>query len=449
MNLEAIVYPLLKREESHFYVAFSGGLDSTVLLHLLAHSPLKSKLSAIHINHQLSQSADDWQQHCTDVCEQWEVPFHIEQVSVSGEGGVEAAARKARYEVFEKQVGCNECLLTGHHQNDQIETLLYRLFRGAGPEGLAAMPKERELGHREKDIGQGVLYRPFLNVPRNQLEAYATTQGLIWVEDDSNISTEFDRNFIRHELIPIIENRWPGSGNCIARAASLCRDQATLNQLYGEQLLGQLQPQSERLGVSISGEILDAYSKEEQSLVLRHWIKSITGVVPEASQLALVIPQVWLCFEDAKPCLRFDQWEIRRFQKRLYLLPQLLETREETSISYQLNGDELLVNLPGVGLLKVALELCVHLKKQGIKQLDISYRQGGERCKPIGRGHSQKLKKLLQEYQLEPWLRDWVPLIYSDDVLIAVGDLWLCESELLSSDQLTESMAFGWSFPIK
>ncbi len=437
--LDNIPSTLSKITTSHFYIAYSGGLDSTVLLHLLAHSSLKNKLTALHINHQLSPNAQQWQEHCQHVCEQLGVPLISEAVAVSGNDGVEANARKARYQVFEEVVKKGECLLTAHHQDDQVETLLYRLFRGAGPEGLAAMPPQRALG-------QGILLRPLLRVTREELELYAQEHKLSWIEDESNSNTDFDRNFIRHELLPLIEKRWPGSGNCVARAASLCREQAVLNQSMGTALTAKLGLRQEKLGSSIDGEVLEKLPPEQQSLVLRQWCRDQMGTVPEAKQLALVLPQVWQAFDDARPCLKVGNSEIRRFQKRLFLIPILPIVDEKKSIGWLCGESE-----QGTLLLPDGSQLT--LPKSTVFTdsfaLSVNYQRSGIRCKPCGRSHSQKLKKLLQESNVPPWLRDRIPLIYLDDILVAVGDLWLTQQSLEQAPFLhcNNDDHFSWVFP--
>ncbi len=418
--LKNILKTLSQQGSSRFYIAFSGGLDSTVLLHLLATSSLKNKLQAIHVNHHLSSNANQWQEHCERLCEQFGVPLIAESVNVTGRDGIEANARRVRYEVFEETIQSGECLLTAHHQDDQIETLLYRLFRGAGPEGLAGMPEERALG-------DGVLVRPLLGVTRGELESYAHANALQWIDDESNESTQYDRNFIRHELIPLIEERWPGSGNCVARAAKLCRDQAVLNEQIGHELIGRLQLQIEKLGSSIAGETLEQLSPEQQSLVLRYWYKNQTGTVPEAKQLALILPEVWRAYDDAKPCLKMGSYEVRRFQKRLHLIPVLNVTDESFSVIWHCdaNGENSL-ELPDDSQLRLP-ESTVFSESF---ELHVNYHRKGVRCKPCGRNHSQTLKKLFQENGVAPWLRDRMPLIYLEGVLIAVGDLWLTEDAL-------------------
>jgi tRNA(Ile)-lysidine synthetase-like protein len=199
------------------YVGFSGGLDSTVLLHALVHARAKhwrGRTVALHANHGLHASAQDWQRHCDACCRGLDVPLRSSELAIEVLGaGTEAAARTARYAWFDQHLEHGDLLLLAHHQDDQAETLLLRLLRGAGPEGLAGMPAQR-------DIGAGRLLRPLLSLPRQVLEDYARLHALEWVEDPSNASSDYDRNFLRREVLPLLEKRWPGYRRTFSRAAT-------------------------------------------------------------------------------------------------------------------------------------------------------------------------------------------------------------------------------------
>ena len=212
----------------HWYVGYSGGLDSTVLLHLLqqwrAANPGAPALTAIHVNHCLQAAADAWQVHCEQQCHALGVPLisRTEPVRASGQG-IEAAARAVRYGIFERQLQAGAVLFLGHHLDDQVETFFLRLMRGAGLQGLAAMPARRPLG-------RGVLVRPLLRVPRTRLEDCAREHHLRWVEDPSNTDTALDRNFLRRQLLPALASRWPAYRQTVARAGDHLAAAAALLQ---------------------------------------------------------------------------------------------------------------------------------------------------------------------------------------------------------------------------
>ena len=192
------------------WIAYSGGLDSHALLHVLAsiQNKIKPKLIAVHINHGISNDADLWVKHCQKICEDYEIEFQIFSVDLShkSDKGTEAFAREKRYKVFENLISNNDLLLTAHHMDDQVETILLQLMRGAGPDGLVGMPQARE-------FSKGFLLRPLLGYSREEIHDYALSESLSWVEDESNKSNKYDRNFLRNRIIPELLTRWPGNLN--------------------------------------------------------------------------------------------------------------------------------------------------------------------------------------------------------------------------------------------
>lgn len=383
------------------WVGFSGGLDSTVLLHALAQLQLPIRLRALHINHQISPYADAWQQQCAAFCAQLGVEFIAEKVRVINIGkGVEDAARAARYDVFERYLGAGDLLLTAHHANDQAETLLLRLVRGTGSRGLAAMAAQRPLG-------PGLLVRPLLVFSRAQLEAYAQSQQLHWVEDESNQDDGYDRNFLRNQVLPLLLQRWPALMRKWQQTAELCAEQEDLLTELAQADLHTATPRAERVGQSIDLQALKALSPARAQNLLRYWLRSQGLSTPEQNHWQQIRQQVLDARPDSEANVSWGDVSLRLFRERLYRLP---------------------VRLPTLAL---QLELCPAadrpLLSSRLSHLQIRPRIGGERCKPSGRAHSQTLKKLLQEYGLEPWWREQLPLVYSGDELVAVGDLWVCE----------------------
>lgn len=403
-------------------VAFSGGLDSRVLLQLV--STIQAvPIRAIHVHHGLSESADHWVEQAKAVCQQLNVPLSVEYVQVdTRKAGIEAGAREARYQAFAQSLPKKTLLVTGQHQDDQAETLLLRLFRGAGPEGLAAMPSLRVMDF-------GWLYRPLLGVARQELEAYAQQQGLSWVEDDSNSDNRFDRNYLRNHILPQLAQRWPGVAERIASSSELCAQQ---NQLLGDkldELMARVEDRPEAFGRSMALPALANLSTAEQAVVLRRWLQP---EVPERKHLNEIDLQLVSGRQDAKACVVIGSIQLRRFASRLYRL-----SLPELSV-----GLGQLLTKPGryplpLGELEIAEdpegEFCLsHTLEQ--QPIYLGYRLGGERAKPCDRHRSQSLKKLFQErgrqseMGLEPWLRDAAPLIFADQarrVLLAAPGQWL------------------------
>lgn len=402
--------PAVTSPSTIWWIGFSGGLDSTVLLHALAQLQLPVQLRALHINHQISANADAWQTQCADFCAQHSIPFHAEKVRVENTGkGIEDAARAVRYSVFEKNLAPSDYLLTAHHANDQAETLLLRLMRGTGPRGLASMASVRTLG-------AGLLARPLLHFTRSELEAYALAHQLSWVDDESNLDDDYDRNFLRNQVMPLLHSRWPEFKRKWQQTAELCAQQEAVMEEIAREDLVRAEPLAERVGQSIELNALLGLSPARKQNVLRYWLRLINHTTPEQLHWQQIEQQIFGGREDAQTRVSWGNVALQTYRERLYALPLQLP---ELELQFELR----------VGDIKPRL-------KVDLPDLHIRYRAGSERCKPVGRGHSQTLKKLLQEYELEPWLRDKVPLVFSGDDLVAVGDLWIC-AEFVAAENET------------
>lgn len=410
-------------------VGFSGGMDSTVLLHLLKQAVNelnpKPELLAIHVNHGLSEHATSWQHHCESMCAQWGIQCAAQSVAVDGQGkGLEAAARSARYAVFKSIIQAEDVLFLAHHQDDQAETVLYRLLRGAGSAGLSAIAMRRQLG-------LGDLARPLLQYQRDHLLTYASSQGLKWVEDESNNESHFDRNFIRNDVLPLLEQRWPTASSTLAQTAEVMADEAAVLQQVGIEDLARCEESSARLGYKAHLQSFIALPLPRQRNMIRAWCQKRGFSLPERRHLALLSPE---SLEQDRFSIVWRGAEIRRFGTHLYLLPTLASDTEsnpalEAFEPKLVNEKNEPILLPRGGQVRLTEAAYPCLSQFG--ELKIALRQGGERCHPSTRQHSQTVKKLLQEFELEPWLRDVVPLLLvgSGDAeqIAAVGDLWVCK----------------------
>lgn len=421
-----------------YWVALSGGLDSTVLLHALAQCDLPAPLEALHLNHGLSPRADDWQAQCEVFCARLGVPLTSRSLRVTASGkGLEDAARQARYRAFDACLQEGELILLAHHADDQVETLLLRLLRGSGPHGLAGMARQRALG-----LGQ--LYRPFLPLTRDQLKAYAQARNLDWVDDESNADTRFDRNYLRHRVVAPLRERWPAMASAWAQSAALCGESDALLQELAQGDLRRVTCFQDSLGPSL-GPVLDleglaAFSPARRHNLLRYWLQSQQLPPPGRELLNQLDRQFIGGREDARARLAWAGLELRRFRQGLYLLrsqwlshpPDLEWTPQALSLA---PGQ---YELPGGGALTLTWDSEARAPQRlrpDVPLLTLDWRRGGERCRPAGRAHSQKLKKLLQDYALEPWWRDSVPLLYVGEELVAVGDLWVCAGFEAARDQ--------------
>jgi len=407
----------------HYRVAYSGGCDSHVLLHALVairdQLPV-TEISALHVNHGLAEDADHWAAHCEQVAAELGVAFQAVSVDAMGEASEspEAAARQARYHVFEQLMSEGDGLLLAHHEDDQAETLLLQLFRGAGVRGLAAMP-------RHTVFSRGWLGRPLLGVSRQHLRDYANAAGLNWIEDPGNQSQDFDRNFLRHKIIPDLLPRWPALSQTLARAA---RHQSAASHLLDELAAADMDVLAGRREGCLSIRALNALSRERQDNVLRYWIRLHGVLLPSSAQLQRIHAEVLSAREDAQPQVGWANSVVRRYRDDLYLLPA--ETGEESrsgdALVWDLKND---LDLPDGRRLKLEHREGMGLKASLQARTDVSvrFRQGGEVCRPLGRGQMHRLKTLWQEWGVPPWERNRVPLIYAGEEIAQVVGYCICE----------------------
>ncbi|MDO6443994.1 tRNA lysidine(34) synthetase TilS [Marinobacter sp. 2_MG-2023] len=396
------------------WVALSGGLDSTLLLHLA--SLYHSKVRAVHINHQLQVNAGTTEGFCRDLCSRLAVPLTVIPVSVNLSGGpgegLEEAARKARYEAFEALLEPGDILLMAHHADDQAETILFRMFRGSGVAGLAGMPRRRVLG-------DGQLVRPLLNVERSELEGQARQAGISWVEDPSNTDQKFDRNFLRLSILPLLKKRWQGFNQRLRHTAGACSDSDFLNQRLAELHWQMLGAHRYRLPVPE----LSKLALAEQKNLLRWWIRRAGYHPPSISDWSQVLHDLLQAAEDRAPELRAEGYSLQRFNRELYLVSDKPEL--PTQAVWLEPGQQV-----AWGEWKIHLE-SVATAKTDVPPIRICTRQGGERIRFHPDGPSKSLKKWLQEKAVPPWQRARLPLIFvgmaGPGELVGIGDLWCSE----------------------
>ena len=409
-----------------FWVAYSGGLDSHALLHALAKADSELtglipgvKISALHIHHGLNKAADQWQTHCVSVCQSLSIPLETVNVDASPAPGEspEAAARNARYQAFDQFIQAGDCLLTAHHQDDQAETVLLQLLRGSGPRGLAAMPACTE-------FGEGWHARPLLDFSRSELQDYAQQKGLEWVEDSSNVDTRFDRNFIRHEILPALKNRWPAAASTISRVAGHSAEASKiLDEVAGMDLQ---EVRLQQVGqLSVSG--LKRLTNIRMRNCLRVWLHELNLPMPTAAQLGHVICDVLDAAQDATPLVHWQGAEIRRYRDVLFAMKPVTVHDEAQVIDWDCRQP---LSIPGFsGRLQAQPVMGKGLQADRCLQegVQVQFRRGGEVCQPVGRSHTHAVKKMMQEYGVPPWERDRIPMFYLKGHLAAVGKMWVCE----------------------
>ncbi len=411
---------------SHYLIALSGGLDSVALLHFCLPylRQFTANISVVHVHHGLSEHADEWASFCEGVCHHYDLALTVERVKVISQGeGVESAARKLRYRAFTKYLAQGSVLLQGHHLNDQAETLLMRFIKGLGPAALQGIPQKRALS-------DAVLYRPWLHLPRRMLETAMRTHGFTWVEDESNDDRRFERNFIRHEVLPILESRRAtvlhDLNNSARRSGEYVEFVRAWCQAHEARFLSQHYVKTKALDIAQ----LKTFSELQQSFILRYWLdllglehpseanfsRILTDLVqPERAPEALV---VWnetclRAFNGALCCLGGSQLDSPPFMHRLALAELenaescYLLTLPQGQLTIVYSQDEPLPEDPDQEDSGYAVSLAIPKPTDAII---IRSRQPADKIY-LNADMGKRLKKLYQSHRIVPWHRDQLPII--------------------------------------
>ena len=401
-----------KQKIKHFCVAYSGGVDSQALLfslHKLREVDPNIKLEAVHIHHGVNDAADQWLEFCRKQCAKLNVIFKNIHITLDQENkdGFEAYARKERYQALWKACPQGAALVTAHHADDQAETMLFRLFRGAGLRGLSAIHKERNNAGRP-------LLRPLLTRSRLEIENYAKTNELEWVEDPSNRNTDLSRNFIRHEVIPQIKKRWPNAAQNMAQAAQHLQNAQHILDGYLEEELKYICTDKQQININD----LKKFTPAHQSLLLRLWIRKHHITAPTTKQLEQVL-QLIHSKEDAQPQLAWGNNVIRRFNQKIGIYPILPEI-ELTQMDWDGKGSLILPQ--HIGELNITLAAGGLRPPHTDEKITIHWKTQGFKFKIAGHKHHKDYKSMMQAWHIPPWERDRVPLVYYNDNCVAVAD---------------------------
>ena len=376
----------LSLEGKNIVVALSGGIDSVVLLHYL-HAHYPDDCRAIHCNHHLSKHCDEWDEFCKNLCNKLSIPYSNVDIFIENESNIEENARKKRYHSLSTNLKENEVLCTAHHQNDQAETLLLQLFRGAGVAGLASMPKS-------KPLGKGVHYRPMLNIKKSEIIEYAKDNHLSWVEDDSNTNTNFRRNFLRLNIIPKLETAYKNLAKTLTRSAKHQSEALALIQALAKIDIQerQLVNPSHQINIQRLAQLDTLRIKN----VIRYHLSSLKFLAPSDKVMKQIL-DLLSAKEDANPLVNWDQFEIRRYQGELYFINNQAEKNTN---------------------------FCpFHAEFENLPNFSIRYRAEGQRIKLPVKNHSQSLKKVLQDANIPPWERSSLKMYYIKDELRAMERL--------------------------
>lgn len=392
-------------QAKHFWIAYSGGGDSNLLLFLFKtlrdQGILTIPFTAVYINHGLQEASNEWETRCAKQCAVWNIPFQSKRLhlKIKHKESIESVAREQRYAAFAELVQEREYVVTGHHADDQAETVLVQLLRGAGPKGLSGMPEKAILG-------KGFLWRPLLSFSKKILHEYALVQQIEWIEDPSNDDIRFTRNFLRHSVMPLLKERWPTVELTLSRAAQHC---AAAEKIIDEVVLQDLLAVKAQDNTLIIEE-LKKRSVERQKQAIRGWIKTLGLSQPATIHVQRIIDEMLGARLDAAPLVEWEGAQIRRYAGKLFGMHPLEVFDNNQRIQWN-NYPQPLV-LPGdLGILNANPKCPLHpllLTQQG----EIRFRQGGEVFQVPSRTHHISLKKWFQEQGIPPWLRDRVPLLF-------------------------------------
>jgi tRNA(Ile)-lysidine synthase len=426
-QLKSIVKP-----SDRLLVGFSGGVDSVALLDSLVRlrRSLRFRLAALHVNHHLSPNAGRWTAFCKTFCRERGVPFKSVKVRVARGDSTEAAARAARYAAYAREPA--DYIVLAQHQDDQAETVLLQLLRGAGVKGLAAMPllRREERGVRSKGGSRNSrgrsphsspltphILRPLLDVTRLEILEYAKARKLKWVEDESNANTYFQRNFLRHEVLPVIARRFPGYRGTLARSAQhLAEAGRVLDEVAAADAAGQMGEGT--LAVEALRRLPAARAKN----LLRYFLARCGASMPGADRLDEALRQALTAKEDARVLVGVGELELRRFEGRLHAVPELAAPRPDYARRWRGEKKVPLPELGGVLTMDRGRGAGVSVARLRGRPVTIRARRGGERLQPDARRPRRSLKNLLQEARVPPWQRERLPLIFcGDDLVWAAG----------------------------
>ncbi|OOF36329.1 tRNA lysidine(34) synthetase TilS [Rodentibacter heidelbergensis] len=409
---------LKQTNAQHYLIALSGGLDSTVLLALLAkHRQIQPHfhLRAIHIHHGLSPNADNWAEHCQSLCNRYAIPFILEKVKIDRKNGIEAGAREARYQAILRHIQPHETLVTAHHLNDQTETFFLALKRGSGLQGLGAMQPQSELWGMK-------IFRPLLSFTREQLARYAQSENLTWVEDESNQDSRYDRNFLRNEILPTLRERWASFDRTVQRTAQHCFEQQQLiHALLQDTFLEHCQIPTE-----FQLHHFSQYSSAKQRALLRMWFSHNQWAIPTKRQLEQLLNDVVFAKKDANPQFHLGKQIVRRYQSCLYLTSDFADL---TNVCLEMRDTSILLpdNLGELALKRTLQQFIFswqqHTSTLPPTDLPIQIRFGySGKIQHHPKRPREEIKKIWQELGVPPWQRGRIPLIfYGNQLQSAVG----------------------------
>ena len=406
-------------DSNKYWIACSGGMDSCVLLHLfyLNKDRIKQDIEVIYVNHKLQKKNDEWEVFCEHLCQSYGLKFSGLKLTAlrPKEKSVEEWAREQRYNLIAECIGNDDILFTAHHQDDQIETFFLHVLRGSGPRGLVSMPVIRE-------FSKGYLVRPLLDITRCELHDYAKQHKLEWHNDPSNQDSRFNRNFLRNEILPLIQGRWPSYRKSVNRLIRHQQEVKLLLDEIAEEDFKKTYIQTTR-GIDLNQ--ISSLSDSRKKNLISFWLKKLDFNLPGSKHLEQILTDIFTASEDSNPCVNWDGVQIRRYRNVMYAIEPMSEHNFSEKYQWDLKKslqvlDDSLIASPvrGKGLTKKCI-------KDDI--VEIRYRQGGEKIHPQNQNISKTVKQLFQEKGVLPWYRDRIPLVYIEGQLALIPGLCIDE----------------------
>lgn len=403
-----------------FLIAYSGGMDSTVLLHKLLRIKQKNpkiKIRAIHINHNLHINSKKWEIHCFNTCKKYNIPLIIEKIDIKITKNIEETLRVNRYNLIYKNLYNKEVLLTGHHLNDQCETFFLSLKRGSGPTGLSSMSFET-------NFGQTKIIRPFLEQTKNELKTWADLHQLTWIEDFTNFSIKYDRNFIRHKIIPILETKWPFFLQNCFRTTQICNEEVRLKNILLKEKIQKFLRFNECLNIENFKDLKEELCKG----LIRYWIflKNVKALSYKIIQR--IYNEIIFSRKEANIKIIIKNNEIRRYKKSLYFVK--IEKSIKNSIIFWHNTNNKLILPNNLGYIFKNKNEGINILKPKYNQLiNIRFQHEGK-ILILGRQKRRNIKKIWQEYNIPPWLRNQIPLLFYDDQFISALGVFVINQKI-------------------
>jgi len=392
-----------------FLIAYSGGIDSTVLLYQLVkikkNNP-KISIRAIHINHNMHINSNKWQIHCINTCKKYNIPLIIEKIDINITNNIEEQLRIKRYNLIYKNLLNREILLTGHHLNDQCETFFLSLKRGSGPTGLSAMSSETI-------FGKSKIVRPFLTKTREEIKTLANSNQLKWIEDFTNLNINYERNFIRHKILPVLEKKWPFFLRNCFRTTKICNEETILKNILLKEKIQKFLNFNECLNIGNFKNLKEELCKA----LIRYWISLKNIKTPSYNTIQRIYNEIIYNRKNASLKIIIQKNEIRCYKKFLYFV-KIKKNIKNMIIFWHDTCHKL--TLPN------HLGYIIRNNKEGInlpkpkngELINIRFQHEGK-ILILGRQKQRNIKKIWQEHNIPPWLRNQIPLIFYNNQLIS------------------------------